>query len=124
MQIEMIAIDEVHEYEGNPRIISDEAVAAVARSIESFGFKVPAVIDANGILIAGHTRLRAARKLELATVPVIRATDLTPEQVRAFRLADNQVASLSKWDYDLLPIELDELRNLGIDWSLLGFDQD
>ncbi|HNO80380.1 MAG TPA: DNA modification methylase [Phycisphaerae bacterium] len=124
MQIEMIAIDEVAEYGRNPRIISDEAVAAVARSIESFGFKVPVVIDADGTLIAGHTRLRAARKLGLATVPVIRATDLTSEQVKAFRLTDNQVASLSKWDYDLLPIELAELQDAGIDWSLLGFDDD
>jgi len=124
MQIEMIAIDEGREYEGNPRTISDEAIAAVARSIEAFGFKVPVVIDAGGTLIAGHTRLRAARKLGLATVPAIRATDLTPEQVRAFRLVDNQVATLSTWDYELLPIELKELQGAGFDWAQLGFDAD
>jgi len=124
MQIEMIAINAIREYERNPRVIGDDAIAAVAQSIQSFGFKVPVVVDTDGILIAGHTRLRAARKLGMATVPAIRATDLAPEQVRAFRLADNQVASLSKWDYELLPIELGELRDAGTDWSLLGFDQD
>jgi DNA modification methylase len=124
MQIEMIPIDAVREYERNPRVISDEAVEAVAQSIKSFGFRVPVVIDNDGTLIAGHTRLRAARTLGMSSIPAIRATDLTPEQVRAFRLADNQVATLSKWDYDLLPIELGELKAAGIDWSLLGFDQD
>jgi len=124
MQVEMVPVDAVREYERNPRQISDEAVAAVARSIEAFGFRVPIIVDGDGVIIAGHTRLRAARKLGLEKVPVIRADDLTPEQVRAFRVADNQVATLTTWDYDLLPIELAELRDAGIDWSLLGFDSD
>jgi len=124
MQIEMISIDAIREYERNPRIISDEAVDAVARSIKSFGFKVPVVIDASGTLIAGHTRLRAARRLGMSEVPAIRATDLTPEQVKAFRLADNQVATLSTWDYELLPIELADLQAGGVDLSLLAFDED
>jgi len=124
MQIEMIPVDQVREYERNPRVISDDAVAAVARSIELFGFKVPVVVDGASVLIAGHTRVRAARKLGLTEVPAIRATDLTEDQVRAFRLADNQVATLSKWDYELLPIELGELNDAGIDWAQLGFDQD
>lgn len=124
MQVEMVAVETVREYERNPRQISDEAVAAVARSIEAFGFKVPIIVDGDGVIIAGHTRLRAARKLGLEKVPVIRADDLSPEQVRAFRVADNQVATLTKWDYDLLPIELAELQDAGIDWSLLGFDSD
>jgi len=124
MQIEMLAIDAIREYERNPRVITEETVAAVARSIESFGFKVPAVVDAEGTLIAGHVRLRAARKLGLTTVPVIRATDLTPAQVKAFRVAENQLCTLSRFDYDLLPIELDELQALDVDLSLLGFDAD
>jgi len=124
MQIEMIPVDQVREYERNPRVISGDAIAAVARSIELFGFKVPVVVDGAGVLIAGHTRVRAARKLGLTEVPAIRATDLTEEQVRAFRLADNQVASLSKWDYELLPIELGELQGAEFDWTQLGFDQD
>lgn len=124
MQIEMVPIDQVREYERNPRVIGDDAVAAVARSIQSFGFKVPVIIDADGTLIAGHTRVRAARKLGLTSVPAIRASDLTPEQVKAFRVADNQVGTLSAWDFDLLPLELLELNSTGFDMSLLGFDAD
>lgn len=124
MQIEMVPIESVREYERNPRAISDEAVAAVAASIAQFGFKVPLIIDGANVIIAGHTRHRAARKLGLATVPVIRADDLTPQQVQAFRLADNQVATLSKWDYELLPLEISELMAAGFDLSLLAFDAD
>lgn len=76
IQIEMLPIDAVREYDRNPRTIGDDAVAAVARSIEQFGFKVPVNVDVDGVLIAGHTRLRAARKLGLATVPAVRASDL------------------------------------------------
>jgi DNA modification methylase len=124
MQIEMVAVEAIREYERNPRVIGDEAVEAVARSIRSFGFRVPVILDVDGVLIAGHTRLRAARKLGLSSVPAIRATDLRPEQVRAFRLADNQVATLSKWDYDLLPIELRDLQALDFDLEQLGFSDD
>ncbi len=124
MQIEMRTIAEVHEYERNPRQISDEAVAAVARSIEAFGFKVPIIIDREGVIIAGHTRLRAARKLGLQTVPVICADDLTPAQVQAFRLADNQLATLTSWNFELLPLELADLQALNVDLDRLGFDAD
>ncbi len=124
MRVEMLPIDAVREYERNPRQIGDDAVAAVAKSIETFGFKVPIIVDSDGVIIAGHTRLRAARKLSLTEVPAIRANDLTPEQVKAFRLADNQVATLSKWDFELLPVELSELQGAGVDLSLLAFDQD
>ncbi|MEW6197990.1 MAG: DNA modification methylase [Planctomycetota bacterium] len=124
MQIEMVPIESVCEYERNPRTISEEAVAAVAGSIAEFGFRVPLVVDAANVIIAGHTRHRAARKLGLTTVPVIRADDLTPAQVQAFRLADNQVATLSKWDYELLPLEISELKAAGFDLSLLAFDGD
>jgi len=121
MQIEMLPIESVREYERNPRTISDEAVAAVARSIESFGFKIPVIVDADNVLIAGHTRVRAARTLGHATVPAIRADDLTPEQVRAFRIADNQLASLTTWDIALLPVELTALQALDFDLASLGF---
>ncbi|HKQ49707.1 MAG TPA: DNA modification methylase [Phycisphaerae bacterium] len=124
MQIEMMPIDAVREYQKNPRVISEEAIAAVAQSIKSFGFKVPVILDADGVLIAGHSRIRAARSLGLKEVPAIRATDLTPEQIKAFRIADNQVGTLSKWDFDLLPIEMAELKDVNIDWGSFGFDAD
>jgi DNA modification methylase len=124
MQIEMMSIESLKEYERNPRTISDEAVNAVAKAIAEFGFKVPILIDGNNTIIAGHTRLRAARKLGLQTVPVIRADDLSPSQVAAFRLADNQLSTLTKWDYELLPLELADLQEAGVDLSLLAFDAD
>jgi ParB-like chromosome segregation protein Spo0J len=124
MQIEMVPIDSIREYEHNPREISEVAVAAVARSIDEFGFKVPIIVDAENTIIAGHTRLRAARTLGLPTVPVIRADDLTPEQVKAFRLADNQLATLTTWNLELLPLELAELQTMDIDLKSLGFDED
>ncbi len=124
MQIEMWPIDRIKEYDGNPRQISDAAVAAVARSIREFGFKVPVLVDKNGSLIAGHTRVRAARQEGLAEVPVIRADDLTPEQVRAFRIADNKLHELATWDNDLLSFELSELQSAEFDLDVIGFDGD
>jgi len=121
MQIEMVDINLVKEYEQNPRN-NDGAVDAVAASIKEFGFKVPVIVDGDGVLIAGHTRVRAARKLGLKEVPVIRAGDLTPEQVRAFRVADNKLHELSSWDMQLLPLELKDLQGMNFDLSLLGFD--
>lgn len=124
MQIEMWPIDRIKEYDGNPRQISDAAVAAVARSIREFGFKVPVIVDKDGTLIAGHTRVRAAREEGLAEIPVIRADDLTPEQVRAFRIADNKLHELATWDSDLLSIELSELQSAEFDLDVIGFDGD
>jgi DNA modification methylase len=121
MKIEMLPIDAVKEYDRNPRTINDAAIDAVAKSIEAFGFKVPILIDAEGVIIAGHTRLRAARKLGLKEVPTIRAADLTPDQVKALRIADNKVASLTSWDMELLPIELADLKGVDFDLALLGF---
>ena len=92
MQIIEMKISEVKQYSNNPRKISEEAIQRVAASIREFGFKQPIVIDSNSVIIAGHTRLKAAELLGLETVPVIRADDLTPEQVKAYRLADNKVA--------------------------------
>lgn len=104
--------------------MNDDAVGAVASSIKNFGFKNPIIIDKENEVINGHTRLKAAKKLGMKKVPVIVADDLTPEQIKAFRLADNKVAEIAEWDEDLLAIELEELGNLDIDMSLFGFDEE
>lgn len=109
-------------YENNPRN-NDEAVEPVANSISEFCFKVPIVATSDGEIINGHTRWKAAKKLKLKTVPVIIADDLTEEQVKAFRLADNKVAEIAQWDIELLLSEIDSVDNL--DMTLFGFtDQD
>ena len=123
MDIELWDIERVKEYDRNPRC-NEGAVEAVAKSIREFGFRVPVIVDAADILIAGHTRLKAARKLGLAKVPVIRADDLTPEQVRAFRIADIKTAELAEWNMDLLPLELKDLQADGYNLDLLGFSAD
>lgn len=111
-------IEELREYENNPRH-NDSAVEAVAESIREFGFKVPVIIDADGVIVAGHTRVKAAEALNLETVPCIVADDLTPEQIKAFRLADNKTGELATWDFEKLEAELAELEN--IDMSAFGF---
>lgn len=120
MNIIEMDIDKVIPYENNPRK-NDEAVDKVALSISAFGFKVPIVLDANNVVVTGHTRLKAAKKLGLSKVPCILADDLTEEQIRAFRLTDNKVAEFSQWDEDKLMQELEELEN--VDMSLYGFDE-
>ena len=114
-------LGEVRPYEKNPRR-NDDAVQYVAESIRQFGFKVPLVIDNDGVIVAGHTRWKAAKKLGLKTVPCIIADDLTDEQVKAFRLADNKVAEKAEWDFDLLAGELDEL--IDFDMSMFGFEEE
>ena len=123
MRVEQRNITDVKPYEGNPRE-NEEAVDAVAASLREFGFRQPIVVDEDGVIICGHTRYKAAQRLELDTVPVHVATELTPEQVRAYRLADNATRDLSSWDYDLLPIELGGLEDAGYDLELIGFPQD
>jgi len=120
LDIELRQIDTIKPYESNPRI-NDDAVDAVAASLKEFGFRQPIVVDADGVIIVGHTRWKAARKLGLANVPVHVATDLSPEQIKAYRIADNQTATLAEWDFDLLPIELKDLQGADYDLSLLGF---
>lgn len=110
---------ELTPYANNPRL-NDGAVDAVAASIKAFGFKVPLVVTADGIIVAGHTRLKAAQKLGLKTVPCIVADDLTPEQIKAFRLADNKVGELAEWDFEKLDLELEELD---FDMTPFGFDE-
>lgn len=119
MQIIEKSISEVIPYEHNPRK-NDDAVDFVAKSIKEFGFKQPIVIDHDGVIVAGHTRLKAAKKLKLETVPCVIADDLTEEQIKAYRLADNKVSEAAIWDDDLLKIELDGI--LDIDMSDFGFD--
>lgn len=117
-KMKMMALDELRPYENNPRH-NDAAVDAVAASIKEFGFKVPIIVDKDNIIVAGHTRLKAAYKLGLTEVPVIIADDLTDEQVKAFRIADNKVGELAEWDIEKLN---EELAGLTIDMSMFGFE--
>jgi DNA modification methylase len=123
MKIEMWPLAKVKPYEKNPRK-NEGAIDAVAKSIEEFGFRVPIVVDADGVVIAGHTRLKAAEKLGLEKVPVHVARELTSDQVRALRIADNKLHELSSWDMELLPLELADLKGADFDLSLLGFSAD
>jgi hypothetical protein len=123
MKVELRKVSDIKPYDKNPRD-NDGAVEAVARSIREYGFRQPIVVDAEGVIIVGHTRWKAAQKLGLAEVPVHMATDLTPTQIKAYRIADNKVAELASWDMELLPIELSELRGMDIDLELLGFSSE
>jgi DNA modification methylase len=123
MEVKLVSIDDVRPYEKNPRI-NDAAVDAVAASLREFGFRQPIVVDEAGVIIVGHTRWKAAKKLGLAKVPVHVATDLPPEKVKAYRIADNQTSTLAEWNLELLPIELKDLQAADFDLSLLGFDAD
>lgn len=118
MEIIYKNINEIRPYGKNPRK-NDAAVEAVARSIDEFGFKVPCVIDREGTLVTGHTRFKAAKKRGLKQIPCIVADDLSEEQIRAFRLADNKVSEKAKWDMDLLGEELQDI--LKIDMTKFDF---
>lgn len=117
MKIVLRNIDELHPYENNPRNNS-RAVDYVAKSIKEFKFKVPILLDKNDCIIGGHTRYLAAKKLKLKKVPCITADDMTEQQVKAFRLIDNQVASFASWDEAKLELELE---SIGLDMSEYGF---
>lgn len=123
MEITSMKLSDVRPYEKNPRF-NDDAVETVAKSIQEFGFRQPVVVDENFVIIVGHTRYKAAQRLGLAEIPVHVAKDLTPEQIQAYRIADNKTAELAEWNYDLLPLELRELQDADFDLSLLGFDSD
>lgn len=118
MEIKMLKLAELVPYEKNPRK-NDEAVKYVQASIKEFGFKVPIVIDKDNVIVAGHTRYKAAKKLKMDEVPCIIADDLSEEQIKAFRLADNKVSEQAVWDFDLLSGELDGILN--IDMTDFGF---
>ena len=123
MQICNMKITDIIPYDKNPRL-NDGAVEAVANSIKEFGWRAPIVVDKDMVIICGHTRLKAAIQLGLEEVPVHIADNLTPEQVQAYRIADNRTGEIAEWDYSLLPVELKELQDSDFDLSLLGFDAD
>lgn len=118
IQIEYLNLKDIKPYENNPRN-NDNAVEEVAKSIKEFGFKVPIVIDRNNIIVTGHTRYKASQLLNLKKVPCIRANDLTKDQVKAFRLADNKVSELATWDMGKLEIELGMIQ---LDMEEFGFE--
>jgi len=123
MKVELRGVETVKPYEQNPRI-NDKAVDAVAASIKEFGFRQPIVVDEESVIIVGHTRWKASKKLGLKKVPVHVATGLTPAQVKAYRLADNKSAEFAEWDMELLPIELADLQTMDFDLDLTGFSGD
>ena len=120
MHVEQLPTDSLRPYDRNPRQ-NDKAVEAVAASIRAFGFRQPIVVDAERVIIAGHTRWRAAKFLQMETVPVLIAADLSPEKVRAYRIADNKVAELAEWDEALLAHEANLLEGTGLDLTDFGF---
>lgn len=122
-QTEMWAIDRPVPYENNPRV-NTEAISGVARSIEQFGFLIPIVVDKNEVVVAGHTRIEAARSLGIEEVPVIQADHLTEEQATAFRLAENRLHENARWDDTKLSGELALLQEMGFDLEETGFTVD
>ena len=124
MKILQWAIDRLIPYARNARKIPQEAIDKVAASIKEFGWQQPIVVDTERVVVAGHVRLLAAKQLGLEKVPVHVAADLTPGQIKAFRLMDNRSHQESGWDMELLAPEMAELQTLNIDVSLTGFDAD
>lgn len=108
----MTKLSEIRPYDRNPRIIPQAAVEAVAKSITAFGFRQPIVVDGHGVILAGHTRYRAAQQLGLAEVPVVWQTDITDIQARGYRIADNKTAEIAAWDRDALDAEVRELADM------------
>jgi DNA modification methylase len=123
MYVEMRPIDTIRPYENNPRQ-NDAGVDAVAASLREFGWRQPIVVDEEGVIIVGHTRYKAALKLGWDEVPVHVAVGLTPAKAKAYRIADNQTATLSSWDDDRLPIELAQLQEMNFDLNSTGFSAD
>ncbi len=117
LQILNMEIDKIIPYENNPRD-NDDAVPYVANSIKEFGFKVPIIVDKDNVIVAGHTRLKAAKQLRLETVPVIIADDLNEDQINAFRLADNKVGEMALWNLEKLE---EELNNIQMNMDAFGF---
>ena len=124
MKVELWPIDKLIPYARNARTMTPAAVDKVAASIQEFGWRQPIVVDANRVIIAGHTRLAAARQLGLKKVPMLTAAHLTPAQVRAYRLMDNRSHEESSWDASLLADCLAELQTGGADLDLTGFNSD
>ena len=118
MNIVEINLMDLKPYEKNPRL-NDDAVKYVKESIKQFGFKVPIVVDKNNVIVAGHTRWKASKELGLTKVPCVIADDLTEDQIKAFRLADNKTSELAEWDLDKLS---EELKFIEMDMSQFGFE--
>lgn len=121
LKIEYVDISNIKPYKKNPRK-NEDAIPYVMESIKQFGFKNPVILDKDNVIVAGHTRIESAKRLGITEIPCIYADDLTDEQIRAFRLADNKVGEIAEWDIDLLDTELDDILN--IDMSDFGFDLD
>lgn len=119
LEIEYVDINSIKPYEKNPRH-NEEAIPYVMNSIKEFGFKNPIIIDKNNVIIAGHTRLESAKRLGMNEVPIIHADDLTDEQIKAFRLADNKVSEKAEWNFELLE---EELEDLDINMEDFGFEK-
>jgi hypothetical protein len=122
LELEYLEIEDIHEYENNPRD-NDAAVEYVANSIREFGFIIPCLVDADNVLVAGHTRVKAAKALGYSSVPVVRVHHLSEDQIRAFRIVDNKLAEIATWNTDLLSAELSELVGV-IDFTYLGFSRE
>ena len=121
--IEYLDVNDITPYPFNPRD-NEKAIPAVAASIKNFGFLIPCVVDADNVLVAGHTRTEAAKLLGLTEVPCIRASGLTQEQINAFRLIDNKVAEQAEWNFDLLAGEMGKIGDLGLDFTEFGWTQE
>ena len=121
MNIVNLKVEELIPYINNPRN-NTEAVDKVAASIKEFGFKVPIVIDKDNVVVTGHTRLLASKKLGLEEVPCVIADDLSPAQIKAFRIADNKVSEYAEWDEDMLKVELEELEEMNFDLDSVSID--
>src|SRR5258707_401697 len=124
LRITIWPIDKPTPYVRNARKVPPKAIAKVAASLKEFGFRQPIVVDTAGVIIAGHTRLLAAKQLGLREVPVHVAENLSPAQVKAYRLMDNRSHEETSWDEDLLGLELLDLKGMGVDLDLTGFDSD
>lgn len=122
LEVVYIDIKSIKPYEKNPRK-NDKSVPLVANSIKEFGFRVPITLDKDNVIVTGHTRYKAAKSLGMKKVPCIYADDLTPEQIQAFRLADNKVGEFSEWDLEFLPLELEGLAD-SFDMGDFGFNLD
>ena len=124
MQIEIADINSIKPYENNPRKLSEQAIEKVAMSLKEYGFRQPIVVDKDRVIVAGHTRFRASKKLGLKQVPVSIIDNLTPEQINAYRIADNRTAEESEWDNELLKMEIKELEAKDFKLDLLGFNDE
>ena len=124
MKIEIADINSIKPYENNPRKLKDSAIEKDAMSLKEYGFRQPIVVDKNRIIVVGHTRFRASKKLGFKEVPITVADNLTPEQVNAYRIADNRTAEESEWDSELLKMEIKDLEAKDFKLDLLGFNED